>query len=206
MPREESHEGLVLKAIDYKDRQKILTILTPDRGLLSLIIKGITRKKSHLIALATPLIHAEYQLRPQRSALYTFLDGTLLATHQSLRTSLPHLKAAGTILRALLRTQLPGNPSPVLFQLTLAYLRHLSTTADPAPLLSSYLLKLLKHEGHPLPPDSDELANARDFRVLKNYAVSEGHSEQIYEYLMRKTDCERGDSNPQEVSFTTTSR
>jgi DNA repair protein RecO (recombination protein O) len=187
MPREEEHEGLVLRAIDYKDRQRILTLLTPDRGILSLIIKGISPKKPHLLALSTPLMHAEYLMRAQRSELYSFVDASPLTTHSNLRASLPHLTAATTILRSLLSTQLPGKPSELLFRLTLSYLHHLPSAPDPEPLTSSYLLKLLKHEGYPLPPDSFELAEVRDFSQLKTLKVPKGHNKKVYDYLLRKT-------------------
>ncbi|NGX45391.1 MAG: DNA repair protein RecO [Chlamydiae bacterium] len=187
MTAEQRHEGLVLRAIDYKDRQRILTLLTPERGVLSLIVKGISPKKSHLLAITAPLMHAEYHIRPQRSELYSYVDATPLTTHANLRTSLPHLTAAGTILRALYSTQLPGKPSHSLFRLTLAYLHHLPSAPDPTPLTSSYLLKLLKHESYPLPPGSTELTEIRDFGLLKKLTVPEGHNEKTYDYLMKLT-------------------
>ncbi|NGX47132.1 MAG: DNA repair protein RecO [Chlamydiae bacterium] len=148
MPLEEKHEGLVLRSIDYKDRQKIITLFTPTRGLISLIVKGITRKKSHLLTLTSPFTKAEYHFSIRRSELYTFRDGTPLKTHHNLRQNLRHLQSATTLIKALLTSQLPGKPAPKLYNLTLTYLKHLPTFADPTSLTASFLLKLLKHDGH----------------------------------------------------------
>ena len=40
--------GLVLRETDTRDADKILTVLTPDRGRLSVIARGARRKGSRL--------------------------------------------------------------------------------------------------------------------------------------------------------------
>ncbi|NGX59326.1 MAG: DNA repair protein RecO [Chlamydiae bacterium] len=148
MPLEEKHEGLVLRSIDYKDRQKIITLFTPTRGLISLIVKNITRKKSHLLTLTSPFTQAEYHFSIRRSELYTYCDGTPINTHLNLRENLTHLKAAILLAKALLTSQLPNKPAPDLYLLLLTYLKYLPTFADPTSLTASFYLKLLKHDGH----------------------------------------------------------
>lgn len=148
MSIEEKQEGLVLRNLDYKERERIITLFTPDSGLMSLIVKNITRKKSHLLALTAPLTHAEFSYMIRRSELYTFQDGTILNAHYAVRDKLSHIQAATTFANALLKTQVPGKGAPLLFRLTLTYLKYLPTFNDPAPLVASFLLKLLKNEGH----------------------------------------------------------
>lgn len=185
MPSEEKDEGLVLRSIDYKDRQKIITLFTPSRGLISLIVKNINRTKSHLLTLTSPFTHGEYHFRVSRSDLYTFQDGTPLNTHNNIRLNLAHISAATDLAKALLSSQLQGKPAPDLYTLTLTYLRHLPTFQDPLPLTTSYLLKLLKHEGHLAidhkPPTFTTpewttlltLTNTRSIQELKATPVSE---------------------------------
>lgn len=148
MSIEEKQEGLVLCNLDYKERERIITLFTPESGLMSLIVKNITRKKSHLLALTAPLTHAEFSYAIRRSELYMFQDGTILNAHYSIRDNLSHIQAATTFANALLKTQLPGKAAPLLFRLTLTYLKYLPTFEDPASLVASFLLKLLKNEGH----------------------------------------------------------
>lgn len=144
----EVHEGLVLRSLDYKDGQKIITLFTPTKGLISLIVKGINRKKTHLLTLTSPLTQAEYHFSIHRSDLYSFRDGSPINTHHNLRSDLSHLQTAVGFAEALLGSQFPGKPAPALYQLTLAYLKHLPSFADPTPLKASFILKLLKHDGH----------------------------------------------------------
>lgn len=141
-------EGVVLKSIDFRDRSRIITLFTPDEGIVSLIVKGITRKKSHLLTLTTPFTRGEYHYLVKKSSLYTFRDGTPLATHSEIRKSLAHIEVATEIASHLIASQVPGKAAEALYKLTLAYLEKLADFEDPTPLSASFLLKLLKVEGH----------------------------------------------------------
>jgi DNA repair protein RecO (recombination protein O) len=198
MPSEERGEGIVVRSIDFKDRQKIITVFTQQHGLISLIVKGITRTRPHLLTLTSPFTQAEFLYSVGRSDLYLFRDGTPLTTHNSLRENLTHLTAGTQILQALTLSQLPGKAAPALYKLTLTYLKHLSSCQDPHPLTASFLLKLLKHEGH---FSSDyregyfsakewenivELADVREMAKLKEMAITEELGKKLKEFFQRK--------------------
>lgn len=200
MPSEEKHEGLVLRSIDFRDRQKILTLFTPTMGIVSLIVKGINRKKSHLLTLTSPFTCGEYLFRVSRSTLYTFRDGTPLKTHNELRDNLDHIEAATLLVKALLTSQLPEKPAPDLYALTLTYLGLLSTVENPAAITSSFLLKLLKHEGllsldhPPLGFSADQwqtvrtLADLRTIQTLRDTLPSQDLSNKIETLFHRQYD------------------
>lgn len=141
-------EAIVLRSIEYKERQRIITLFTPTCGLISLIIKGITSKKPHLLSLTTPFSQAEFHFVRGKSDLFYFRDGSLIDEHLLLRSQWHHLDAGSKLLKALLRTQLPGKAAPALYQLSLTYLKQIPFFPHPAPLISSFFLKLLAHEGH----------------------------------------------------------
>jgi len=143
-----SEEGLVLRSFPYKDRQKIITLFTPTRGLISLIVKGITQKKIHLLTLTSPFTQGEYHFHIGRSELYSFRDGSPIQTNHALRQRLPSIEAATLIAKALLDSQMPHKAAPNLYKLTLAYLAQIPQHENPTTLIASFLLKLLKYEGH----------------------------------------------------------
>jgi DNA repair protein RecO (recombination protein O) len=144
---EERTEGIVLRSFDYKDRQKILTLFSPKEGLISLIVHGLSSRKSHLLALTSPFCHAEFIYRKTRSDLSRFIDGTVLDEHLNFRTQYSFLQTAGTLAQAILRSQMPGKATPVLYFLFRSYFKQITTFENPAPLIASFHLKLLKHEG-----------------------------------------------------------
>jgi len=142
----EQVEGIVLRAQDYKENERLITLFTP-LGILSLIARGIGSKHKSLLALTTPLCHGEYHIQPGRSDLIRLRDGTVLNEHLILRERLDWLRSAGSITQVVLRSQMPGKPAPALFHLYKAYLQHIPKIRHLEALYCSFCLKVLKHEG-----------------------------------------------------------
>ncbi len=144
---EEQSEGIVLKSTDFKESSRIVTLFTKRYGIVNLIVKRISKKKPTLINLSSPLCRADYVYLKGRSTLYTFSDGTILDLHMPLRSSYKHLQVAGELLRTILTTQEGSKPTPVLYDLLCAYLKHLPSFPDPEIIGISFQLKLLRHDG-----------------------------------------------------------
>lgn len=163
---EERGEGIILKSTDYKESNRILSIFTPHAGIISVIVKRISKKKPTLINLTSPLCRAEFVYRKGRSQLYSFIDGTILDLHLPLRHSYKHLQTAGNMLSAIATTQFPEKPVPVLYHLLLSYLKKLPTFSKPEVLFASFKLKLLKHEGLLSITETCNLCQKRNARTL----------------------------------------
>jgi|SRR5579862_227667 len=144
--QEERTQGIVLRSLDYKDSQRIITAFTP-MGLVSLIVKGITQRAMGLLNLTTPFCEGEFVFKRTRSDLLSFLDGSVIDSHLSLRERLSSLETAGNLGKAILSSQLDGKSSFELYQLFRFYLKQIPSFASPASLLASFQLKLLSHEG-----------------------------------------------------------
>lgn len=143
---EEKTEGIVLRSQDFKERHRIITLFSP-RGLISLIVKNISRRNTRLLTLTTPFSHGEFIYYQGTSELLRFHDGTLLDDHLILRQNLKSLQTAGALANAILSSQMASKPSPALFVLYKSYHKQIPCFEDPTPLLASFYLKLLKHEG-----------------------------------------------------------
>lgn len=166
----ETQLAILLRSTPYLNTARILTLYTRTLGLLS----AYTRKTS---AHTDPFHLAEWILKPSKTELYTVSDVHLLDPLTALRSTHAHLTFAGALANTLLQSQLPGKPSPLLFDLTLHYLRALPTFPQPATLLASYRLKLLLHEGHlsadELTPDPlPLLATTRSLTPLRPLTLS----------------------------------
>lgn len=140
-------EGVVLRATPFKENDRILSVLTPDRGILSLYVRGLSKSKPQGVNLATPLCRAEFVFKKGKSDLHRFLDGTILDLHLPLRQSYRHLEAGGKMLNAILKTQMPGKNSHALYLLLTSFLKKLSEATYPETFWTTFLIKLLKHEG-----------------------------------------------------------
>ena len=138
-------EGIVLKSYAYKDRERVIHLFTPDRGIVHLIVKNLSVKNPQRVNLTTPLCRGEYVYYQGKSEIYRFVEGSILNLHLALRASLKLLKLSANMLHTIHASQLPQKPSPKLYQLLLSYLKKLPLS--PESLWMSFHLKLLKQEG-----------------------------------------------------------
>lgn len=141
----EEREGIVLKTLPYQENKRIISIFT-DIGILQLIVT-LSSSNTRLLSLTTPLAHAVFIYQKRPSELHLFKEGSLLSSHLSYTNSYEHLQTAMLLLQTILSSQLPGKPSPLLYQLLHIYLKILPSTPQPKVLASSFMLKNLWHEG-----------------------------------------------------------
>ena len=138
-------EGIILKMVPYKDHHRIMQILTPDSGILSLMAKGVSKPK--LQSLLSPLTQLEVVYRKKGSDLCFFKEGFVIEHHHFLRERWDLLESAGKIAGAVLRSQFPEKAAPDLYRLLIACLKQLPHFKEPATLITLFYLKLLSHEG-----------------------------------------------------------
>ncbi len=147
MRQQEKIEGIVLRSTDYKEGQRILTLFTRDAGLFTLLVKNLHKRPTSLIALSSMLAQGEFVLIRKGKDLWEIVEGMIHDGHFGLRCNLIYMECAGHLARMILSSQLPGRPAPLLYDLLLSYLSHLTKYQDPRSLVVSFQLKLLRHEG-----------------------------------------------------------
>lgn len=139
---EEKSPGLLLQAIPYLGKKKILKIFTPGAGLISLLAKG-ARDPS----LLSPFCVAEWVYKKGQKDLHTLIDASLVDGLLELRTSYATLSAAGLIAQDLLRGSMPGSFSPELFALVCSIFQKMGSFEHPELLVALFRLKWLQQEG-----------------------------------------------------------
>jgi DNA repair protein RecO (recombination protein O) len=138
-------EGIVLKSLPFRDYDRILTIFTPQHGLIKIIAnKGtFSRQKSGV----SPLAFGHFVCSIGKSELWKCQEIGIINAHLELRQNLASLEAALEMLQALCLSQLEGNPAPELYLLFKIYLAKVKTSTLPRNLTASFKLKLLQFEG-----------------------------------------------------------
>ncbi len=140
-------EGIILRAISFRDYDQILTLFTSDAGIIKVIYKGSRSKRRGVQGLCIPLTKVELVYREKRGEIFSCQEMTLVESFSYLRKKLLHLEIACDLLQALLVSQLVGKAAPRLYALLSFYLEKIPQISNPRTLAVSFRLKLLKHDG-----------------------------------------------------------
>ena len=92
--------GIVIKEIDFKDNDKIITILTKDLGKISAMVKGAKRTNSPYLASSQYLVYSEFVLF-QGKTFYHVNSTTVIDTFYDLRVDYDKLNYAFDMTKLL---------------------------------------------------------------------------------------------------------
>lgn len=128
--------GLVLRATVYNDHDVLLTVLTHDRGRLTVKARGLKRKNSPLAAACQLLTYSEFTLFEYRGN-YTINEAHAVSIFQNLRKDLQKL-SLGTYFAQVAEVLCQEDlPNPELLSLTLNALFALSELQLPEELIKA---------------------------------------------------------------------
>ena len=141
-------KGVVLRETETKEADKILTLLTADRGKISVIARGVRRKSCKYAACAQQLVYSEWTLY-QKGEWYYANEGATAELFNGLRTNLEAL-ALGCYFAELTETvTAPEVPAGALLPHLLNGLYALSALQKPPALVKpAFEIKLLCLAGY----------------------------------------------------------
>ncbi len=169
--------------------------------MISMIIKGLSSKKLFKLPFCESFCEVELVLSKKNGDLYTFHEGSIIDLHLPLRDNLRHLYTASSMTRAILDSQLPEKPAPLLYSLFSICLHQIPTFLCQNTLLACFYLKILKHEGvfSLLSEDPEtkalseeernnltEISDTQNFSILKDRRTSSEELRKLEQiFLMR---------------------
>ena len=141
-------KGVVLRETETRDADKILTLLTAERGKLSVIARGVCRKGCKFAACAQPLAYSEWTLY-KKGDWYYANEGTTLELFSGLRADLDAM-ALGFYLAELTEAVTTEDaPHQGLLSHLLNGLYAVSVLRKPLPLVkAAFEIKLLCLAGY----------------------------------------------------------
>jgi len=144
--------GVVLRTIRLGEADRIVTLLTPGRGKVRAVAKGVRKTKSKFGARLEPTSHVALLLYEGRE-LDIVTQAESIEQFRSIREDLDRLGRATSLLEAVDQLAQERQSSPRLYEMLLGALRSLA--ARDAPLLvPAFFLKVLSLEGfHPVLDD-----------------------------------------------------
>lgn len=139
--------ALVLRTRDYREADRLVTLLTREEGKVTAVARGVRKTKSKLSALVEPLTLGFFLLHRGKS-LDTLIQGEIVKPYRKLREDLL-LFAYGQYFCELCEGALPERePSLPVFLLLLTALEALETDSQPARVARCFELNLLETLGY----------------------------------------------------------
>lgn len=139
--------ALMLRGVDYKENDKMLTLYSVERGILSACIRGVKRAGAKLKFAAQPFCFAEYLLSVNGERI-TVIGASELESFYNLRLDIQAYYVATVISEYLLKCAGEESDEP-LFMLAVNALKKLNfSTEDKLFILADFLLKALDLAGY----------------------------------------------------------
>lgn len=148
---EEKCDALVLRAIDYKDNDKLLTLFAARKGKLTAVCRGVRKGSAKLKFAAQPFCFAEYVLA-ERSGRYTVTSAFSHDGFYALREDVGKFYAASALLETCNLLLPDGLPADELLFDALKGLSAMRDGAEDEALLR-FLLSAAEHAGYAVTAD-----------------------------------------------------
>ena len=143
-----STQGLVLREVNYKESDKLLTVLTAEGGKRTVKARGCRRKGSPLAAAAQLLVYSDMTLFEYRD-YFTLNEAESLQQFWRVRSDLERLSLASYFAEVMEAVAVEGRPDPPALSLILNSLYALDRLNKPPALVkAAFELRLLCVAGY----------------------------------------------------------
>jgi DNA repair protein RecO (recombination protein O) len=143
---QEKVNALMLRAVDYRDNDKILTLLTAETGKISAGIRGVRKAGAKLKFAAQPFCFAEYILS-KTGDKYTVIQASEEESFYELRTDICKFYAASAVCEGALAATYEGELCGKVFTDSVKALTAMCN-GDECGELIKYLLTILDVSGY----------------------------------------------------------
>ena len=139
-------KGIVLRTYKLREADRIIVLISPDRGMIRAVAKGIRKTKSKFGSRLEPTTHVSMQIHKGKGDLDLITQVETLDHFRTIREDLNRLTKAIAMLEAVDQVVLPGEPAIELHKMLLGALKTLEDN-DSVLVTPSFYLKLLALEG-----------------------------------------------------------
>ncbi|OWR29488.1 DNA repair protein RecO [Saccharibacillus sp. O23] len=141
-------EGIVIRAMDYGETNKIITLCTQTHGKIGVLVRGAKKVKSRHASLTEPFTYGVFSFFRGGSGLGTLNDGEIYESNHKLREDLM-LAAYGAYACELIDRGLHDEDTGNFwFEQLLAFLNGMREGKDPEVMMRLFEMKMLQAAGY----------------------------------------------------------
>jgi DNA repair protein RecO (recombination protein O) len=164
-------QGIVLRSYPFGEADRVVVLLSANRGKLRTVAKGVRRTKSKFGGRLEPFTHVDLVAYEGRN-LDTITEVAIIEAFPNLRADLDRVVAAGTMVEVADFVAQEDLPSLRLFLLLQRGLKALDGGPPHPDLVTSYLLKAADVVG--VAPAFDRCAGCGRDRALHRFSFAAG--------------------------------
>lgn len=140
-------KGLILKSIDFHEADKLLTILTLEKGKIQVRARGVKKSTSKFGAFCQSFCFGEFELIDGKAG-YVLSGINCIDSFFEMTQNLDKFSYAFAVLEILDKITVENEVYPSLFIEALKCIKSINySTIDPRMLLSKFIILALKLEG-----------------------------------------------------------
>ncbi len=139
-------DAIVLRAVDFKDNDKIITLLTPSAGKMPAVLKGVKKASAKLKFAGEPFCFAEFTLA-KRGSMATVAGCVQKESFFGLRQDVEAYYCGCVVTEIAGVFSAEGEDATVLFEEVVRALKKLSSDDDKKITLITYILAVLNNFG-----------------------------------------------------------
>ena len=139
--------AIVLKSVDYKDNDKILTLYSLEKGKITAGIKGVKKSGAKLKFASEPFAFCEYVLA-EKAGRYTVIGASYIDNFFNLRLNLTKYYASAVVLDGVNFLVGEGEADGALFSLIINAVKLINYKGEELKTLIAFLMEFCKILGY----------------------------------------------------------
>ena len=170
--------GLIIRSSEYKEKDRLLSVLTADRGLITICAKGVSKPGSSMGCFSMPYMLCDFVVTISHGYYY-LKDASIIESNSKIMDSLEQMTVAAHISSCLMDCTLQSENAKDAYELAVYAYYNLANNKDKYLLIySAFNWRLLTIAG---------------FTVL--YDLDDAISKSTHKYMINISGGERGDGN-----------
>ena len=108
--------GLIIRTVDFKEKDRLLSVLTADRGLITICAKGVAKPNSSLAFVSMPYMLCDFVVSVSHGYFY-LKDASIIESNSGIMNSLEQMTVAAHISSCLMDCTLQSENSKEAYEL-----------------------------------------------------------------------------------------
>ena len=166
--------GLIIRSAEYKEKDRLLSVLTSDRGLITICAKGVAKPGSSLGFVSMPYMLCDFVVTVSHGYYY-LKDASIIESNSKIMESLEQMTVAAHISSCLMDCTLQSENSKEAYELAVyAYYMLANNKGKYLLIYSAFNWRLLTIAGFTVLYDTEDPMIKTGNKYMLNISGGEG--------------------------------